>query len=335
MNAYLKLAPLFLTALISACGGGDGGGGTPTNPPTSATPVTVTANNYSTVGRESNAATLAVTELAVNFNYLTAAELSTEPAWTAFGLAQWRVLAPHFGSHGRSTVAGVTFTETLACNAGGSITYVTTDVNGNDQPDAGDSLAATFNSCGYLGATVTGSMTILIATTPTGDLAGYPFSVGLTMVFNNLRIAGSAYTSTANGDITLQTSRSAFFIGTDRVSVTSFSAVAAVGATTRTRTVSEYVATLDFGASESNTRFSGTVASSELGNQSVVIASTNDFKRRYTEAYPYQGAATSTGANGGKVGLTVVDATTVTLSLDANGDGTAEQSTNVAWDSLR
>ncbi len=337
MKAHRILSPLFLTTLIAACGGGGGGGdSTPTTTPTNATPVTVTSGNYTTVGREAGAGSLAVTDSAINYNFLTGAAVSAEPAWAQFGLEQWRNLSAKFSGRAQ-TVVGVTTNETDVCPLGGSITYVINDLNGNDNPDAGDSVSATFNNCQISGSAVGGNLTILVAAAPTGNLSGYPFSVGLTMTFNNLQAvtSGSSVTASAAGDISLQTSRTALWAGTDVISVNSFSSSVTVGSTTRTRVVSAYTATLNFFETYSLTRFSGTVSSSEFGNQTVTMASTTDFRRIFANNYPDQGAATVTGANGGKIYVNVIDATQLTLALDANGDGTAEQSTTATWDSLR
>jgi len=335
MKAHRILSPLFLTTLIAACGGGGGGGdSTPTTTPTNATPVTVTSGNYTTVGREAGAGSLAVTDSAINYNFLTGAAVSAEPAWAQFGLEQWRNLSAKFSGRAQ-TVVGVTTSQTDNCILGGSITYLINDLNGNENPDAGDSVAATFNSCQTWAGTVTGNLSIQIAGAPTGDLSGYPFSVGLTMTFNNLRAVSTSASATATGDISLQTSRTAAWIGTDVISVNSFSSSVTVGSTTRSRTISAYTATVNFYETYSLTRFNGTVSSSEFGNQTVALASTTDFRRIFANNYPDQGAATVTGANGGKIYVNVIDATQLTLALDANGDGTAEQSTTATWDSLR
>lgn len=333
MTSLNKLTPVLLIAFLSACGGGGGGGDGAASSTPSSTPATVTSSNYTTVGREATAGTMAMVDLAINYNLIAGADISVTPVWAAFGLAQWRELAPRFGQSA-TTVAGVTTTESFACNGGGTLTLVTNDTNGNDQPDAGESAVVTFNGCVAFGLTSTGTLTLRIGQQPTGDLAGTSYTLGMTMVFDNLRVVTSAGSAMANGDLTLQSTRTGLWIGSDVITASRFSSAMTVGSATRSRTITDYSGTVTYASTQSTTHFRGTVASSELGNQSVRVASTTDFLRLFSESYPRAGAAECVGANGSKATLTAVDATTVTLAVDANGDGTPEQSTNVLWSSL-
>ena len=54
-----------------------------------------------------------------------------------------------------------------------------------------------------------------------------------------------------------------------------------------------------------------------------------------SQPYPSSGQAVVTGAGGSKVRVTANSATSVTVSLDANGDGTYETSVNKPWSELR
>lgn len=333
MTHLNKLTLALLTAFLAACGGGGGGNDGGSSAAPASTPATVTSSNYTTVGREATAATMSLVDLALNYNLVAGADVAVAPAWAAFGLAQWRALAPRFGQS-VATVAGAQTTDNYSCNGGGTLTVVTNDTNGNDSPDAGESAVATFNNCVALGLTTTGTLTLRITAQPTGDLAGNIYTLGMTMVFDNLRVVTGAGTATAHGDLSLQSSRTALWVGQDVIATNRFSSAVIVGSATRTRTISDYSGTVNFASTQSTTRFSGTVASSELGNQSVTVRSTVDILRLFSESYPRSGAAECVGANGSRATLTAVDATTVTLALDANGDGTPEQSTNVLWSSL-
>ena len=80
--------------------------------------------------------------------------------------------------------------------------------------------------------------------------------------------------------------------------------------------------------------FRGNMGSSALGS-SIDLQTRTPFVQLQSEAYPHVGVLEATGTKGSKLVMTTLSNTQVQLDLDADGNGTYENTTTVAWNTLR
>jgi hypothetical protein len=329
------IAATLAAATLVACGGG-GGGSSPTEvSATAGPPVTLSDANYETVATEAAAAGLKAVDASSEGNFLTGVATPGEPDWLAIArrrVADWRALLPA----GTPIVTGATVTDTIACAGGGSLRFTVNDLNGNDAPDAGDNIAISADNCVDNDGSMAGSFTIVLSSTPTGDLNGSVYSVAMTMAFNRLTVSKAGVSYTANGTLALASERTAQNTGHDEISSLAFSSSLTVaGAPVRTRTLNDLAATVDWTPTETTTSIGAVVTSTALDGQSVRIETTTPFKRAYnTSDHPYTGVAVATGANG-TVTLTVPSATSVRIDLDVGGDGSIERTIDKDWSTIQ
>lgn len=327
---------LITLTTLAACGGGGGYAGD-VGTPVEGTPIPLAADNYVGVGTEAYAAAFdTVSSGTDGTGLLTGAQVAAAPAWGAYARQQVGVLTARF-LQTPAEVAGVTSQQTVSCPQAGSITFTINDQNGNQALNAGDSVTAVATNCQIDGETSNGSLTITMNTEPSGDVVGgtvYSFDASIS--FSNFSVSGAAVSASANGSLRMVSLRTAQNIGTDAVSATAFTSSVNIDGSTRTRALNNLTATVAYSPTESATTVSGTLATSPvLGVYSASFTTTSPFKRLYADNYPYSGTATVTGANGGKGSMTVLDNTQVRFDLDANGDGTPEASTTMAWSAIR
>jgi hypothetical protein len=327
---------LITVATLAACGGGGGSGGD-VGTPVEGSPITLAAGNYVGVSTEAYAAALdTVSSGADGSGLLTGAQVTAAPAWGAYARQQVSVLAARF-LQTPAQLAGVTSQDTVSCPQGGTITFSISDQNANQALNAGDSVSATATDCQVDGETSNGSLTITMNTEPGGDVVGGTiYSFDATISFTNFSVASAAVSASATGSLRMISLRTAQHLGTDTVTATAFSSTVNIDGSSRTRALNSLSATVAYSPTETATSVSGSLGTSPvLGVYSVSFATSSPFKRLYADNYPYSGVGVVTGASGGKAWMTALDNTQVRFDLDADGDGTAEASSTVAWSAIR
>jgi len=117
-----------------------------------------------------------------------------------------------------------------------------------------------------------------------------------------------------------------------------FTVNSSYGSVASTGSVSDFsirVVTVPVGSGwSSSTTLNGVVASSGLENKSISIATVSAFVQPSSATYPVSGQAIVTGAANSKVRLTVQNATSVLIELDADGNGIYETSITRLWSQL-
>lgn len=331
---------LALGVLLTACGGGGGGdapaaGGGAADAPA---PVTLDSANYVQASTEAASSALFMLDksnpsLALGVDSTDANEV------LQFGLNQ----VPSLGSwfKGAAIATGVVKTEIQPCAGGGSIAAIITDADNNSILSAGDSITLTANNCQKSGlATMNGAVTFTVVAL-TGDLDSTSYDASLRLTYNNLSAVTPTSSVYGNGEITLSASASAEYARTQSLGSTSFTARASYGTASYSRTLTNFKSALTMAANspasmyKTSSTVDGTVASSALADKSVTMATITPFVRLNTNSFPSSGQATVTGASAAKVRLTVQNATTVLLELDANADGIYETSTIKSWFDIR
>jgi hypothetical protein len=318
-------------AALAACGGGGGGSdGGSSGGGGSGTPAALSASNYETAANEAIATSLGVTDLAGQANIVTGASVSTQPNWAKIGWQQW--LAARAAWNGTPTLAGATPSTTISCSGGGNLVVSANDANNNGTFDSGDSLSVTANSCVENGITVNGAFSASLTSNPSGDPSGCVYGIALAFTFQSFTATDSGGVATANGQLTLSSTRTACSTGTDSIGASTFSETFTAAGATRSRALIGYSATVALTPTQSTTTLAGTLTSSALDGGSLTITTPTPFVRAYnTEAFPHAGVGVATGANGGKVAVTALSNTTVRIDLDGNGDGTAEATVTKPW----
>jgi hypothetical protein len=320
-------------AVLGACGGGGGGGGGSGGGVVTGPPLAVSASNYQTVAVES----ASVVNDMVDSSALTTSLVGVRSSTVASivptilrGLPDW--IAQAAVSH--PVLVGVLQTSDVPCSAG-SMTLSFNDVNNNLDFDSGEAIGVTFHNCSNAGTTLAGSMTIVANSQP-AVLGASVLSLDVTVTMNQLDMVDTTSHLHANGAMRVAVSRTAPGSGTgfDTISTAAFTESNTVGGVTSTRTLQDFTARIDLLAGQATTTYSGTLTSSALGGSSVTFGSTTPFVTLPNGLYPSSGVSRAVGANGSKAILTVIDATTVRIDLDANGDGTPETSTTRLWTSL-
>lgn len=310
---------LAMVVLLAACGGGGDGGSS-----TSGGSLQITKQNYVEVSEGTVSALDAGESLgSIGAGLVVGAEITaadTVPLGV-IALKQSKLMVKRWASGGDSFVVGVVVSETEACTFGGNAVYKYTDVNGNEEPDGGDSVQVTFNQCNDGEYTLNGVMSLEVDSI-SGDLETAPSSAVLSISFGNLVAVGQGsaagsmkitYSLKPNSeDIKLEFSDVSIQEGSETTKLTGL------------------VFNVSSGLQQETLTVSGKVESSSLGG-SVLISTPEPIASNFNGDIS-SGRLVITGANGSATQLRFVNAGSAPLlELDEQGDGTFEISAPAAW----
>lgn len=331
------IAAVLGTSLLAACGGGGGGGSGASPVAVAPTPTAVLSSANQSVAAQDTASSSFLPLTAAQT--VTGAQTADESALFAFARGQMEKLQVYAtDSKSGSTLVGVTQSNSVACTYGGSLTVSANVASTNGTVAAGDSLTITSNGCTESFGTINGSLGFVI-TSLNGTYASSSYSAGLTMTFNNFAVSSSQVTASINGSLSYGLSVTGANARTASVSTPSLTVSATYGGVARSRTLTNYVATLARTADPTSVyvttyNVNGFLTSSSLSSQAIAFNTTTPIVTRYTDSYPSSGVLVITGASNSKIRITALSNTLVREELDANGDGTFESSTTAAWNTL-
>ncbi len=320
-----------VAAVLAGCGGG--GGGDDSGAPVVPSAATITASNYEGVARQTLVAT---TYLGDATGLVTGAQVAPG-AQTLFAYARSQIgRLPGLFASRTPLVTGVTSTETFNCTGGGSISVQTTDNNGNNSVDVGDSATVTARSCVEEGATISGAITLSFSAV-SGNLNTDTYSATVAVSLQELRASTQAGNATGSGQFTLAISSTSTSTNLD-LSVPNLSVTGSFGGIQDTVTMADYrmtsTAGLSGGRQRVSTTVSGVVGSTVLAGGTVNLATVSPLVQFEGDLHPSGGQITATGAAGSRVRLTAQSPVTVLLELDADGNGAYETSLTKTWSSL-
>lgn len=317
-------------ASLAACGGsGDDSSSHP-----AANKVAITSTNQNQVVRASVNAGLSVSlaQGSVGGGVSPAGVAGRSHALTALmARAVNAARASRKGIASATAHPSATTTDTEACTSGGTVTIALDDHDNNQQISNGDVITATFAQCKDTAtSTISGAISVTLTGTPTDT----QFSANAN--FQNIVVTDNDVTATIAGNVAVTESDTS----TDSVitlSVGSSGLTASTTSTSYTDSVSfasGFVITTDEASSGSvSVSLAGTMSAQSVGG-SITIATPQPLVEAASDAYPSSGQVIITGASGSAVRATVLDKTQVKLELDANGDGTYESTSTVAWNAL-
>jgi hypothetical protein len=324
----LSWAVLFF---LAACGGdGDDGGGTGG---VTRTPLAIDANNYVTVATESVSAVSYVMDAS---EFFTGAQVSSQRLLLDFARAQALRLPQRFANV-TPLPSGAVFTETETCSGGGSLAVTTNDVNGNEVLDVGDSITIVATNCVEFDSTMNGTMGMLV-TKMSGDLESDVYDFGVTMTFTDLSVAMAEGTTVGNGTMAMEMAMTAPHTGSMSLRFDGLTMSGTYGGTPYSRTMWDFdiadTYSLVNNMFHGSAVLSGVLGSTALDDEAVTLSTLQPMVSVGEDEYPSSGQILATGAANSKMRMTVQNATTVLIELDANGDGTYEAMITKPWSEL-
>jgi hypothetical protein len=324
----LALAGLFV---LASCGGGGGGAGGGTGGIGGGGPQAVAIS-------ETNAKPVAASAMDATQN-TSATSGATLPVGVQVDAGASATDLQIIGEIARSALSsfkgaqlptGVAISETDACTSGGTAT-ITGNVASSSGIGTGDTLSISFSNCGEVVGGVTmvmnGQMSLTIASGTIG--AALPFHVVMNVTTTNLTSQFGGVTSVSNGDVRLDWTATTASSQILNSSGTSLSVRSTVNGTARTTTIRNYLQTLTV----NGTTLSGTLAatvesdSTQLGSTPVsyTVSTPTALVWNSTNRLPTAGVLKVVGASNSQLQATFNADGTVTIQVDANGDGTFEK----------
>lgn len=325
---------LLVAASALACLGACGGGGD-SAPASGTKTVAISSTNQSDVVRASLNGGLAVSFTQGSLGGTPAAANVTTRTH-GLGVVLQRALAVTTArrqaiASASAHPAAVT-SDTTPCGVSGTLTVAFDDRDGNGMLSKGDVLTGTFAQCQDSAAL---SINGAVAITLTGDPSGMVFDASA--VFQNVVVVDSGVTATISGTLAVEE--------TDGSTLTDTKFTVGSGGFAVALASSGYDDTIAFdagmtittsqigGNAQTSLTLAGSFTASSIGGR-VTIATPVPLVEDPADAYPSAGAVRITGASGSTVLATVLSATQVQLQLDANGDGSFESTSTVAWSTL-
>ncbi|MFZ2649627.1 MAG: hypothetical protein WA210_05925 [Burkholderiaceae bacterium] len=315
-------------AALSACGGG---GGAPA-PAVPTSPATVNAANAASVSSEAykGGDTLA------SGGDLSGSAVGAvvAPSGASFSLVRFtsdklRWLAS-LEAAPLQVVTGAVTTITRQCPGGGTSARTFDDKDNNNRLSTGDTVSVIFTNCVEGTDRVNGSFSLDNVTVTGRPGIDTAWNAGVTATFGNLAVtSGGTLLGSVNGGFNLALTTTDGNNITHTINGTSLTATEG----SNTRTLTGFTATLELRRSPPAYSYtsSGTLASSRLGG-TLTYQTPTPFAGVGTD-FPSSGRLLVTGANNAGVRFTAVGST-VTLEVDANGDGAYETSFNRTWAEL-
>jgi hypothetical protein len=343
-------------SLLAGCGGGGGSSGGPA--PAPAPLLAITATNQDAVG---SASVRASTALLGAGGGATATPSSASPryaagAGTAHRAAPMGALASliagaltDLNDTRRGTLAAgrtplttrslAIAPNTTGCDFGGTLTTSFTDADNSQAPSIGDTMTLTFNQCKVSATDVTsGAMAITFNSVGVANnLLSFVGSVSM----SQFSVSDGTRSASLDGGLTMEFhQRSASVIDISlTVNTGGLTAVVSGGASTDTVSFEAGFAMNDSatlvvgGVSFDTATISGSFSATSLGGGRLTLETPTALVQMDNEDFPRSGALRVVG-KGSALRLTVLDATSVHVELDATLDGTYEASKDVPWGTL-
>ena len=311
-------------AMLTACGGGGG------NDSPAAKNVAITSANQTAVARASlnGGAAVALAQGSLSGG-------GTSGPLATGALLRRAVVATTNQRKGVAS-AGVhpaaTSTDTEACQVSGTMTTTFDDRDGNGQLSNGDVLTATFAQCrDSATSSIDGTVAITLTSTPTAA------NLDASASFQNVAVVDTGVSSTLAGNVSIHEvdgstlSDVQLTVGSGGLSITVASS--AYNDSVAFESGMIIAASQMGGGSQTSATLNGSFTATSIGGR-VTVSTQVPLMTAFDAAYPGTGVIKIVGASGSAVLVTVLDTTQVQLQLDANGDGTYESATDVAWTTL-
>ena len=324
-----------VAALVSACGGGGDGCDScqavdfnPTLSPENRPSVALSALTYEAAGKELLGGVSNVMNITDSIGFLTGAEMARGMTFPQFVQLKYpqvlrAVKKPAY-------LTGASLNELEPCSGGG-FTTLTGYVRNDHNLTPGDTFTMTAVHCREGGVTVSGSLSIRL-TAVTGNIDGYPFSMGLESSTNDFRATTTTATFQSTGSMTMGLStageRSLEWTYTTPSMVSSVF----FGAKSETFRYNNYTLTASLRGDTTSVSFNGSLNVPSLGGNLVAVRTVQPLVS--TGRYPVSGAVIATTALGGTVWISAAPASQALIELDANSDGAYETGTLVPWSAV-
>ena len=318
----LRLLAVTLPAFfLIACGGGGGGSSSGSSPYTGITTAAViTSTNANDIARSSyqggDTSTSFVSPLSASTgetqNVSTASPPKVLSIVQVLKEISGKACNQQFASGRVAPRAVVSESGTLTDGYGGSVSY---SLSVNDQTGAFTGSFTASNYHGDGGGTISGGMTV-----------SGTYNIALD-VFDNINFTLSAVTvtdasssATVSGSVVLLNGNPA--TGTVTLYLTD-------NVTGKTDWIDNFTINVTEGIGYANATLSGKIYLHDYGF--VVISTSTPFHFLAGNTYPSSGTMVVTGASNGRVKLTVINSTSYTVDVNANGDGTYETTSSHTW----
>ncbi len=316
-------------ATLAACGGSDGD----SSQQQQGSKVAITSANQSQVVRASVNAGLSVSLAQGSVGGVTPAGI-TDRAHALGGVLQRAMSAARASRKGIASASvhpAATISDTEPCGVSGTVTIVLDDRDNNQALSNGDAVSATFAQCkDSATTTINGAIAIALTSTPTDT----QFSASAN--FQSVVVIDNDVTSTISGTVAVAEN--------DMPTVTETTLSVGNGGLTASTASTGYddavsfaagfvIRTDETSAGDVSVSLSGTMTAQSVGG-SITISTPQPMVEGSGDPYPRSGQVIITGASGSSVRATVLDDTQVRLELDANGDGSYESTSIVAWTAL-
>lgn len=191
----------------------------------------------------------------------------------------------------------------------------------------GDQLSVDFENCMDGNVQIDGSITITFTDVSDNFMESEESGFSVSIAFAALSVVAEEEFASIDGGANLShtASEGATLLSINGTSLTVTSSVGSLEM--RNFEISEYTDLADQLFSFS---LSGTVASEDLAG-SVTVDTQAAFVQRFTDTYPHQGILLVEGASASSVLFTVLDNANVRFEVDANGDGTVDETITTTW----
>jgi hypothetical protein len=312
-------------ATLAACGGSGGD-----SSPQQGSKVAITSANQSQVVRAGVNAGLSVSLAQGSVGGVSPAGVADRSHALADVLqrAVGAARASRKGIASASAHPAATISDTQPCGVSGTVTIVLDDRDNNQALSNGDAVSATFAQCkDSANTTINGAIAIALTSTPTAT----QFSASAN--FQSVVVIDNGATSTISGTVVVAEN--------DMPTVTETTLSVGNGGLTASTSSTGYDDSVSFAsgfliktdetsAGDVSVSLSGTLTAQSVGG-SITISTPQPMVEASGDTHPSSGQVIVTGASGSTVRATVLDNTQVRLELDANGDGTYESTSIVAW----
>lgn len=322
-NFFIAAAGL---AFVAACGGSDDGGLAGGVPP--AEPATITAENAPLIAGT-------VAEVAMGEGFFSSIFTPAIPIGSiGADAAVAPVMKPVFSTAMKTANPSQLYATSAgreACAVSGTVD-VTVNFSNPEQPSINDRFEFQFTACDDgTGVVINGGMTITI-TAISGDMASGNMLLGMRIEFSAFAVTEDGETTSANGTISID-------IDTRDPTVTTITVATSALVTTSAGT-EEVLSNFTVQITEDASMFpvavtvetSFTFSSPRIGG--AVTVTTSLSLQSMGSDYPFVGELRISGAGNAVIVMVALDANTVRLVIDVDGDGGTDETLEMTWDEL-